>query len=447
MKLLQGAEGDNLFDYYLQFRSSTESPAVYHRWSLAAAIGALLRRNTWLQQGALTVYPSMYIQLIGEPGARKSTAIKFVRKHMRDTGYTEIAASKTSKEKFLMDLQGAHQDDQDYTENPDKALDRVLGLDEFEDRCYSIMADEFVDFVGSGNMEFLSLLGVLWDCPEEYSFRLKNSKSLDIKNPTVTLLSGNTFTSFAEALPPESGGQGFLSRLLLIYGESKKKIAFPEPPDEEDEMIITEALKHMVLRCQGPLNLSPEVKKKLEEIYAKWEPLHDSRLSTYSSRRFTHLLRLLIVVTAARMAVSDVNTPYEVIIEDVMYANSMLTYAENFMPTALGQYGKAQNWKVIQRMLMWVEEETKGGKPVTSSMFKKQFVKDFRNVKELWDAIVGLVESQKLHHLEFTDEKSGEKKQGWLPVKKQIRNSCEGLYDFNLLWEVRRGAASANIGD
>ena len=45
--------------------------------------------------------------LIGHPGARKSAAIKAARKIISGAGYSTYSAEKTSKEKFLLDLEGA----------------------------------------------------------------------------------------------------------------------------------------------------------------------------------------------------------------------------------------------------------------------------------------------------------------------------------------------------
>ncbi|MFK5283171.1 hypothetical protein ACI3PL_26730, partial [Lacticaseibacillus paracasei] len=72
-----------------------------------------------------------------------------------------------------------------------------------------IAADEFNNFIGLGNTDFISILGELWDYEGVYDYRLKNSKSVFIPYPTISILGGNTPTGFSQAFPPESIGQGF----------------------------------------------------------------------------------------------------------------------------------------------------------------------------------------------------------------------------------------------
>ena len=124
-----------------------------------------------------------------------------------------------TEEKFLLDLaEKSQSDDIDLFEE----LTSTTPVD-----CF-IAPDEFGDFFGStAVLEFLSTLGVLWDYPEEiYESRVKNSQSVKIYAPTISMLTGNTPTTFATMIPPEAIGQGFFSRLLLIHAE-KTDIKIP----------------------------------------------------------------------------------------------------------------------------------------------------------------------------------------------------------------------------
>src|SRR6187402_2504281 len=96
----------NLFDMYFEYVKDTESPKVYHRWSIISAVATALGRRCWLPFGANRIFPNMYIMLVGNPGTRKSVAIKGVRKVLSAAGYDKFSAERTSKEKFLLDLQG-----------------------------------------------------------------------------------------------------------------------------------------------------------------------------------------------------------------------------------------------------------------------------------------------------------------------------------------------------
>ena len=98
---------NTLFDLYFEYVKDTESPKIFHRWSLIASVGALLGRQYYMPFGTTRIFPNQYIMLIGNPGTRKSSAIKTAKKILAHTGYDTFAAEKTTKEKFLLDLEGA----------------------------------------------------------------------------------------------------------------------------------------------------------------------------------------------------------------------------------------------------------------------------------------------------------------------------------------------------
>ncbi len=101
----------DVYKTYFSFIRDTEPPLHYHRWCLLSSIGALLARQVYINHGHFKIYPNLYVTLLGEPASRKSTAIKLVKKLIRDSGYETFAADKTSKEKFLLDLEGIQEEE------------------------------------------------------------------------------------------------------------------------------------------------------------------------------------------------------------------------------------------------------------------------------------------------------------------------------------------------
>lgn len=178
-----------IFDKYFEYTADTEPPIIFHRWSLVTSIGAMLGRQFFLPFGDFRIAPNMYVMLLGDPGTRKSTSIKTAKRIVMAAGYDKFAAERTSKEKFLLDLEGVEGDDGTVLDN-NAAMRNIFG-DDFvagDPREVFICADEFNEFVGSSNLEFLSLLGNLWDwdSPDApFKQRLKTSRSVTIYQPTV----------------------------------------------------------------------------------------------------------------------------------------------------------------------------------------------------------------------------------------------------------------------
>lgn len=369
----------SLFDLYFSFVDGTEPPAVFQRWSLIGSIGALLGRQFYFPFGSGRLFANHYIMFVGDPGTRKSTAIKKAVKLIGMAGYETFSAQKSSMEKFLLDLQdGSVEDDSGPEDGKGKkreAIDILASLKLKLDGDVSddtpkemfIAADEFNNFIGSGNISFQSLLGELWDWDEPtrlYKQRLKSSKSVSIYQPTVSILAGNTPSSFADCFPLASIGQGFMSRLILIHAEpSGTKVTFPKDPSPELTKQIVTHLLRMRSVCVGPMTMEADAESALDIIYKGWPEMEDQRFKHYSTRRFTHLIKLCLVVCAARLAT-------RLTVTDVLYANTVLTYAETTMPKAIGELGKSKNSEAANKIMQFLYSS-----------------REARSVKELWKIV------------------------------------------------------------
>lgn len=416
----------DFFQTYLNYIGKSEAPAVYHRWSLMTAIGAMLGRRLWLEHGSFKIYPNMYVMLLGSSGVRKSTSIKIVKKLVKAAGYDTIAADRTSKEKFLMDLAGETNEHDGPSKSRD--MEQLLDADLFSgvtggDRELFVMADEANDFFGTNNMEFLSVLGSLWDYEGDYLCRYKTGKSFTISNPTVSILSANTPTNFAAAFPPEILGQGFFSRILLIHGESNGiRIPFPTSPSSADTEQIVGHLQSISNHVGGACSLSRDAEVALSDIYMVGYRVDDIRFESYSNRRFTHLLKLALIAAAARR---DTVISYS----DVVYANTVLSYAEYAMPKALGEFGKAKNSAVADKVLRVI-----AGHPsiCTVKEIWQHVSSDLEELAKLSPILQGLAQADKIQAVHSGDA------HGYIPKKKELGMGISKYINLDLLTEEER---------
>lgn len=420
----------SLFDLYFQYREDTEAPRIFHRWSLVGAIGAFLGRQYWLPFGTSRIFPTHYIMLIGSPGSRKSTAILNARSILSATGFTAFAANKTTKEKFLLDLEGAPEllPGERQTNTGNIVLQNLFGgtgedTTGQDPKEVFIVADEFNEFVGTGNIEFLSLLGSVWDWDDEsmfFKFRLKNSKSVHIYQPTVSILSGNTHAGFQQAFPPESIGQGYLSRNIFVYSEpSGRKITFPREPPLRIKESLLDTFNQIKSKVSGPATISIAARQALDIVYRTWRELDDQRFKHYSTRRFTHLLRLCLVCSAQRVSTL-------IDMQDVLLANSLLTYTEGSMPKALGEFGKSRNSESANKIMQVLYDAKK---PVKIEKLWKVVQSDMEKFSDLANLLQNLQNADKIQMI---------KGEGFLPKQKPV--DSKALYvDLNLLREHKDG--------
>ena len=409
---------------YLKYTKHTECPIFFHRWTAVTCLAAYLGRRPYFRFGHFTLHPNIYAMLIGSPGTKKSSAIKIGAKLLKQAGYTTFAAKKTRQEKFLLDM--AEQSEDPATPDGADILDQNLWgdtaatsiLDRPPAECF-VAADEFNTFIGLGNIDFISILGDLWDYEGVYDYKLKNSKSVFIPNPTVNILGGNTPTGFAQAFPTDSIGQGFFSRLLLIYGEpSGIKYTFPPPPDIEIQTELIALLHTIRNEIKGEISITEESKGLLDIIYHTWEDLEDIRFEHYSNRRLQHLLKLCLIVTASRLS-------RVIELEDVVYANTLLTFTEQLMPKALGEFGKARNSAITHKVMIAIDSAKL---PISFQAIWKAVHQDLDSRDQLIQILGGLQVAEKIQAVGT----------GFLPIKKVREEEKNGTVDWNLLTDEER---------
>jgi hypothetical protein len=429
---------EDFFSLYLRYTSKTECPIFFHRWTAVTCLAAYLGRRAYFRHGHFTVYPNIYAMLIGSPGTKKSSSIKIGAKLLKLAGYNTFAADKTRQEKFLLDLaeqseraakiaghinnsgeeildQNLWGEDPDYTSS-DSYLDRPPA------ECF-ITADEFNNFIGVNNLDFISILGQLWDLEGVFTHRLKNSVDVFIPNPTINILGGNTATGFAQAFPIEAIGQGFFSRLLLIYGEpSGIKYTFPPPPDIELQAKLIDYLHQIKDAVQGEITMTPDAEKLLDTIYISWQGLEDLRFEHYSNRRLSHLLKLCILVTAA-----SIRTVIDK--EDVIYANTLLSYTEKLMPKALGEFGKSKHSAVSQKIMVAIDNAAMRGEAITLQGIWKVVHQDIEDRVLMGQLVANLESAGKIQYVQDA---------GYLPFKNVIDEAVSGTLDWNLLTKIER---------
>jgi hypothetical protein len=378
----------DFFEEYLKYTAGGEVPICFHRWGAILGIATILERNVFLQHGHGHIYPNMYAMLIGTAGTKKSTAIKLIKKILIKAGYTHIAAERTSKEKYLADL--SSQNDESH---PDDILDQNIFGATANDAIVTsnfIAADEANDFFGIGNIEFLSVLGSLWDWEGKYENRIKTGKSDFISNPTINILSGNTPTGFATAFPSSIFGQGFFSRLLLVYAEpTGDRITIPRTPAQDETELIIRLLHAIKSACVGLYKYTPSAFKLLDKIYQTSKPHEDSRFDSYANRRLVHLQKMCLIVSCARLEkeVSELS---------VIQANTYLRYIERLMPKALGEFGKAKNSDISHRVLSIIETKF----PITIKEIFREVSSELDKPSDLGIIIQKLVMADKIQSIQ-----------------------------------------------
>jgi hypothetical protein len=377
---------------YRKFTENTESDTRFHVFCALSAVGTILSRKVHFDFGHSILYPNLYVLLVGTPASRKSSAIMIAKNLLQAQGYKYFAQDKSSREKFLLDFEEGLDIITNYEEvNLNKLLDQqitpkisVADLSNMfitpEEQKISqayLALSEFANFIGQNNTGFATTLTDIYDNPPVYGERLKNSKSVKIVRPCVNILGGVTPIHFVTHLPPELVGQGFMSRVLLVYGvQAETKIPFPPKKDTVLEAKLCSVLES-INKLRGEMKFSAQAKHAVSQIYNNYNPIPDARFAYYTGRRHTHLIKLCMIVAATYLK-------REITVDHVIEANTYLVGIESSMPDALGEYGEGRLAAAMQK-LVEVLKESPGGALRTDQVYAsvRQELNSFRDVQEL----------------------------------------------------------------
>lgn len=394
---------------------------LYHRWTAISILGALLGRQAYISFGHGTIYPNQYIMLMGSPGTRKGTAMNIGAKLLKSAGYSRFCPDRLSKERFLMEMKPYDANDLNGDGDGDMSDLENLVMDA-PSEVYAF-AEEFTDLVGQGGMEFMTMLTKLWDNMQRYEHPKIHGRSIIVDKPTVNIFGGNTAQGFALAVPAEAIGNGFLSRMLFVYSEpTSAKITFPPPVNVATKAKLIDFLTDIKENFKGELPYSDDALPLLDSIYKNAVEVNDIRFKHYMTRRFTHLLKLCIIVAATESC-------KEITASIVIKANTILASIEKRMPKALGEFGKGKYNEVSGTILDILANSTK---PMSLNDIYKKVDRDLSKMTELAEIMKSLTYAEKVQ------VKTVLGKTGYMSRIAEIKEWPSHLIDESYLTEEER---------
>lgn len=349
---------------YLDYVQETESPRLFHIWSALSGVAACLGRRVYYPFAVGDIFPNMYTLLVGPPATKKSTSINIMKNLVKKNTGVRFAPKDTAGQRQGLIAAIHSQADNDEQEElmNNLATNDAASFDAFamngsrqafmeteidlrDKHSLFVTSGEFASFIGKNNSDMLTFLIEMWD-GTDYDYQLKNSK-LTIEKPLLNLIGGTTPTSISDSLPEVAIGQGFMSRIILVFAPKKYK-SVEEPTLREDlEPVIGEVYKLLFENWEGRIDVNVRAKAELSKLYDRDIELSDPRFVHYAERRSTHLKKLALILTCARLS-------KEIDGEDILEADALLKYTEVSMPDALGEYGLSPLAHAKQRLLEFI---------------------------------------------------------------------------------------------
>ena len=325
---------------FLEHTELLPTSLLYRKWAAIGCIASALGRRTWWRLNKQTdpLHPNMFLFVVGRPASGKSQALDMAHALLSAAGATHLAPDSITKE-FLIRRMAESME----------AVDFGLGLPYMQSN-FTIVNSEIGNFIPRQDHLFMRYLARLYDCPPTFQYETKHQSGEDgtkdhVENPCLNILGGVQPVWIKEALPQEAFETGLPSRMVMIYQNERTHIDValeePEGDDFGPSNNLGPLYKRLVIdlraigKMKGRFVMTPDARMMLQDfinLKRTPEPTHP-KLETYNLRRWMHLAKLSMIVSAAQRSDRTIG------VADMLLAEDLLQEAEVSMAGALSWAG------------------------------------------------------------------------------------------------------------
>jgi len=332
---------------YLEYADESEPPTSYHTWVGVACIASTLQRKVFFKWGFETLYPNMYIILIGPSGkCRKGTAMRMGFEILKNVG-VKIVSESITREALIRQMKTSVNSAIDPNTN---TVNYHCSL-----TCFS---EELSVFLGQSDVKFLADLTDWYDSKDKWTYETKNQGTDTIQGLCFNILGATAADWLVSILPQEAIGGGFTSRIIFVVEENKRR-TLPKPAFTKRTRLLMEALKadlEHIGTLVGRFDFSPDTEEEYMAWYQQQDantfkgigPIQDPRFAGYCERRATHLRKLCMIFSASRgddMIITQ---------DDFKRALNTLKAVEVKMPRVFSGLGTAKYAQATEKILIYL---------------------------------------------------------------------------------------------
>lgn len=338
----------------------SNSPAIFRRWAAISTIGAALQRKVYLVIQGEKLFCNFYTILVGPPGVGKTRAIRPGSKLLSTLKDFTLSPNKMSPEKLI-----------DNMSNRGRVITSPDGKIEVQ-TAYACFLDELSTFIRANDLDFMTLLTDLFDCPRTWSYQTMSRGDSKLENVHLSICGGITPKSIQRNWGEGAIGMGFTARLNLIYSEDSTPIDLFGQVQEADLSSFAYDLS-TIYSLQGNFQVTNSAKKELQEwVTAGMPPIPaDTRFAEYNPRRSIHLLKLCMVYSVAESNALIITS------EHVAKARETLLEYEAVLPLVFEHMGQNPMLSALTNLHQWLKIEyglTK--KPIIEARLRRKLLTD-----------------------------------------------------------------------
>lgn len=262
-------------------------PHNYLLFTGLSTIAAVAQRKLYRDSQLGTLYPNMYIWLVGPPGTGKGVAMEAGLRLLRPL--KEHGVYLTSDAPSVVGLM------KDFADIPQK-----------DHQSLSAYIFELSTFFENAEKTMTGFLTAIYDGKADYTKRTRIGEKEHIPFPCFNMIGGTTPRWLGDNLDSNAVEGGFVARTLFLYS-AQQRFGDPEPVMSPDYLkrcdYLTHDLAHM-LSLHGQFEWEGAREGDAFKEYARWfndrgrlPAVADNRTWTYFVRKPAHILKIAMALS------------------------------------------------------------------------------------------------------------------------------------------------------
>lgn len=384
------------------------TPELFRRWSAVSAVAGALGRKCWYDRGDFKCRANTFIVLVGGPATGKSLAMDF---QYSENGpfYTLSTTPKADGEsdeinekykKFLGEARSplvlaygsfTSRDLVDVSAGVSNFVFDVPIGEVVDDATLTVYTSEFGTLINRHDEKLYTMLTEGWDASKPYQHRTAHYGKKKVPGFCLNWAACATPGQFVERMPANAAEQGLLSRILPVYFTGKpssENIRVENKADARRMEILANDLADISM-LHGEFVFSEEGGQAAQEWLdgGKLPKITEPMMAEYDGRRFSHMLKLSMILSAARRRTKIIE------LRDWQDAQAMIFEVEENMPKLLRRFGMAAGGKFLEDIEEYIER--KNG-TVSHADLNKEARRLCKNLGDIKQGIDLLVETGRL---------------------------------------------------
>lgn len=349
---------------FTDFCNDTEASPTYAIYSGLVTLSALISRRVWLPMGHFSIYPNLYVVLVGPQGLRKSTAmdvgkglIRQVNKR-RSGGTTSVdavlgsikfdiplSAECCTAEKIIQDMQSTKREIDSCP--PEWETQKIYSP-------MNVMVTELSELLKVGGQGMISFLTAIFD-RDVYDYRTKNRGQEYLEGPFLNLIACTTPEWINGYLREDVISGGFARRALFVF-ENEEGRRIPRPsltPNMRRAYTSMLDYADRVKSIKGPLKFTDSAARYHDDWYLNYKIPVDPLIAGYYRSKQIQLLKIAILLSISESSDLLITEHH------ITFAMDILGLMEKNLSKVFAGIGKNDLHSVAQKVIQILELQPK----------------------------------------------------------------------------------------